>query len=576
MKPLQKYLLLTFVTAIIAAGTLVASSAEMYQAIGYRFMAGLVPLTALFMLAAVVGMKFAVPQLLLRGRYVAYTCFTFMTGYAVIALALGFEYVSRAWLGLPQRISDFSSPWVVVDSLGNCMLLFILLLGLGGWQLYGVWRHQVDKASDIARRLSAYMAEIRQRLDPPEILRGIDGITEAIVRKDGSAGQRIRELSDFLRRQLYEMPMPPVSTAQDDEPSDFSRLSEFLTGKRTRKWRVIAFQAVLVIISAGTFSDTPDSPEFTLKRLGAAFGLYAVLNAIAYINIGWLYRRFLRHHSVRRYLRDVGLLILALTVPLAVIQVVSFNTMVYTSGTPVILSVVTTISSLTTLTLFVAGVTAMLLLKDWVAGRRRVTMLQAETARQEYAFLRKQINPHFLFNVLNNAGIVSEDDPGEALDMMAQLRRLICYQFRETECETTFLGQEIEFLRSYLALEKTRLESLEFSISCGDGIDTVSVPTLLFVPFVENAVKHGCAVDGAREIEIGFARSGDSLEFRCGNSFVPRKQPLSSRRPGGLGIANTLRRLELLYGDRFGYARTAASGRYLVTVTIPLCRVAGF
>ena len=595
MNSVLKYLLLTIVTCGLATGSLVATATDLYPRLGYGFLWAAVPLTALFMIAVVVNRRFAVPRLLLRDRYAGYALFTMLSSYTVICLALLFEHVARSAIGLPQRISDYTAPWALVDSVSNCVLFSILLLGLGAFQLYGEWRRQASVARDMTARLRRYMAQVRNRLDRPAILRRVDSIISALEYKDGSASEKILELSEWLRCQLYEMPLPPLGVADGREVPDYSRLSEFLVGKKMRKWRIVVFQSMLLLICAGSFSVAPDKPAFSMSLLAAALGLYGVLCLITYINTGWLYRRFLRHHDVRRYVGQVVMLIVVLAVPLVAIQLLTYNPVVYTTESPFLLSVLGAICSIITLALFVGGVTAMMLLKEWVSGHKRVIMLRAETARQEYAFLKKQINPHFLFNVLNNAGIVSEEDPEEALEMVVKLRRLIEYQFRETDSDTITLSDEVMFMDSYLSLEETRVDGLRSSVAMQEDVGCCEVPTLLFIPFVENAVKHGRMVNGVRSVEVSFSRRGDILLFECRNSFVCNpgvssasrlsataekhfpgtsarvaQSALAGKGSGGIGLSNTLRRLELLYGDRYVYTRNLLADSYTVTLEIPL------
>ncbi|MDE5633813.1 MAG: histidine kinase, partial [Muribaculaceae bacterium] len=302
-------------------------------------------------------------------------------------------------------------------------------------------------------------------------------------------------------------------------------------------------------------------------RLMGMLAELALLDIIAYVNIIFLFRDFKRHHNLKKYLKNVAVLVIAVLVPLVVFQALTIKPSLYSRGTPVLL-VLGILSSMTTLSMFVAGISAALLLQDWISGQQRVTMLQAETVRQEYAFLKKQINPHFLFNVLNNVGILSEEEPAEASGMLAELQKLVEYQFSETDNNNTTLRREIEFLSSYLALERTRIEPFSYEITSDGNVDDVVVPTLLFIPFVENAVKYGAVVDGRRDLKVSFSRCGDFLEFQCENTFRPRSA--RSGRPGGLGISNTLRRLNLLFGDKYSYSRETGSGRYKAYLRIPL------
>ena len=295
--------------------------------------------------------------------------------------------------------------------------------------------------------------------------------------------------------------------------------------------------------------------------------MYLFLNILTYINVLWLSRRFKRHRSLRKYMMEVALLLLAVIVPLIITEIATYDLNPYDKQLPVIIMVIMTIGSLLTLFFFIGGTAAIIMHQDWILRKRRIMLLHAETVRQEYAFLKKQINPHFLFNVLNNVGILSIDEPAEASDMLVELQKLVKYQFAETDSDTTTLRREIEFLNSYLTLEGTRIEPFSFEITADNGIGDVIVPTLLFIPFVENAVKHSSVVDSRRDVNISFACSKDNLIFRCENTFKVRHS--KPGHPGGLGISNTLRRLNLLFGDNYSYSRRITEHRYIVSLRLP-------
>lgn len=362
------------------------------------------------------------------------------------------------------------------------------------------------------------------------------------------------------------MPVPPVQSGSEASMSDYPGLANFITGSRYRLTRHCLFQFVLIVISFGTFINAPDMPEFAENAAGFVV-MYLFLNLLAYINIMWLFRRFKRSGSLKKYIREIGLLLVAVIIPLIVMQTATYAMNPYDKQFPVVLVLISTMGTVITLFFFIGGIAAVMLFQDWVKGQRRLTLLHAETVRQEYAFLKKQINPHFLFNVLNNIGILSADEPAEAANMLSELRKLIDYQFDETDRNMTRLGSEIRFLKSYLSLEATRIEPFEFEMTAETEIEEVLVPTLLFIPFVENAVKYSCAVEGVRRVEISFIKEDDYVLFRCVNTYC--RSEAASGHTGGIGVSNTLRRLNLLFGNDFEYSRRIDCGRYMVVLEIP-------
>lgn len=561
-----KYPALTLAFASLASGSIIAAGMDSFDTIGYRIFWMLIPLTALFLALMAVNLRFAVPRLLLRDRLPAYCLCMLFLSYLLPLTALGMEYVLRRWLALPPRITSWDSPWILVDTFCNSILLFLIMAGLGFMTVYGRWRSQLIREERCSDSLGRYITQVRELLNPEVIFSWIDRIIGLMNISVQEANGEITSLCRYLRRQLYELPQPSVVMEKDNGPDDSAVIRVFLS-RKWRAWRHCLFQGVLLIISLGVFFNTPDCPEFTWERFAGFLSMFLFFDIIAYIDILWLYPGLEKNGDLRRYVRNTAILIAAVIIPLIAIQIITYEPEPYTKLFPLPIMIISTVGTVVTVALFLCGVSAALALRNWLRGRRRLTLLKAEYVRQEYAFLRKQINPHFLFNVLNNAGILSEEEPAESERMLRELRRLLVYQFEETGRMVTPLGNEIDFLRSYLALEATRIEPFEFSVEVEGEIGHISVPTLLFIPFVENAVKYSAVTDGRRSVRLTFSSGPDGILFRCSNTF--REGISSGGRPGGLGLANTLRRLELLYGGRAVISRRIGSGNYMTTLFLP-------
>ena len=411
------------------------------------------------------------------------------------------------------------------------------------------------------------MGEVRRRLDPAFIAASLDGVASCITVDASRAAAAIRELSGYLRCQLYELPPPPLPAGDAGHPDDYSALSAFMVGRRSRAMRHTLFQFVLAAISFGTFFTAPDSPDFAGRMAGVAV-VYVMLNALAYIDVLWLFPRFRCGTGFRRHCIEISVMILTFTLPLVTAQMLTYDQNLYDKQLPPLIVAAATLGSLVTLFLFVGGISAVMFCQDWLRGQRRMILLRAETARQEYAFLRKQINPHFLFNVLNNIGILSADEPAEATRMIECLRRLMALQLSATRSSTTTVGAETEFLRAYLTLAATRIDSLRFTLGVSPGLSDTVIPSLLFIPLVENAVKYSVPVHGRRSVHVRISAVQNRLLFESVNSYDPRRP--SDLSAGGVGLANTRRRLELLYAHRFTYAVSTTACSYKVRLLIPV------
>lgn len=569
MKAALKYILLTVAFAFLASGVVVAALMDAYNTAGYTILWLLLPATLLFMAGVFLNDSVLIPRLLLKNRFGAYAIAIFGCSYLVSLLALVLEYGARRLLGLPMRIADYSSLWILVDAFSNCILLSMVLLGLGMLQLYRRWSAEVRRERELAENLEQYIRTVSSYLRPALILSKLDAVSEAIGQSADLAMERIRELSDYLRRQLTELPAPPAVDPSDAQAERYGRLTAFLIGRRAGWLRHLLFIAVLMAIAFGTFFNAPDQPEFSANRLSGALSMFLLLLLIAYTDILWLYRSFKKKGNLKRYALAVGLFLLALTLPMIFIQIATYEPNAYGNGLPVLIAAIATIGSLLTLMFYVGGISAVLLLQDWMKSRRRMTLLRAETVRQEYACLRKQINPHFLFNILNNIGIIAYDDPAFSGMMLRNLKELLRFQFEDMRRDTTSLGRELSFLEAYFALEQSRRDGLAYSIDCDKTLAGCSIPTLLFIPFVENAVKYCAPAAGAEpDVLVRFSRSAGRLIFYCRNRF--EHSLLAATTHGGIGLKNTRRRLDLLFDGAYLLKCVRDDNSFSIELAIPL------
>lgn len=568
MRTVFKYLLLIIVFMFLSSGVLVAGFLDVYDSVGYSVFWLLLPMTLIFIAAVVVNDRILVPKLLLRNRYGSHCAGVFGVVYLLSLVTLGLEYATRCWCGLPMRISDYSSPWILADMLGNSLLLAMILFGLGMLQLFNRWKDEVKEEKSLADTLESYISTVNKRLNLSVIFDKLGHVAGAIHHSPDATAMRIRELSDYLREQLYELPPPPAIDAIDDRAESHSRIAVWLVSKRYRPVRHVVFLLILTIISCGVLFNAPDTPEFTFDRFLGVLSLFGILVFIAYVNILWLYPRYLKRGNVKRYAISVSLLLLAIVAPMIVLQILTYEPNVYSKPLPVLIAIISTVSSVLTLFLFIGGISSVLMLQNWMRTNHRMALLKAETVRQEYVWLRKQINPHFLFNVLNNIGICAYDDPDMTAKLLTELQRLLKYQLLDLRKETTTLNDECAFISSYFALECSRRDKFDYILECDAPCGIITIPTLLFIPFVENAVKYSYSALGLPEVEVRFAKMHDWLTFECRNRYNPDKIRLIKH--GGLGLDNTIRRLRYLYDDNFEYKVRDENDTYTVSLKIPL------
>jgi len=186
--------------------------------------------------------------------------------------------------------------------------------------------------------------------------------------------------------------------------------------------------------------------------------------------------------------------------------------------------------------------------------------------------LKAQIQPHFLFNTLSSisASVPSEQEHTRVL--IAQLADTFRYVLRSSQQESVPLYQELDFLETYLFLEKARFGSrLDFTISVSEEIRSVRIPAMLLQPLVENAVKHGIepAVEGGC-ITISCQLMGRKMHFSITNTGYPYSGTVDQMLQGeGVGLSNTAKRLENQFGEKINVA-VDGSGAVTVSFYIPI------
>jgi sensor histidine kinase YesM len=200
----------------------------------------------------------------------------------------------------------------------------------------------------------------------------------------------------------------------------------------------------------------------------------------------------------------------------------------------------------------------------------RQTEKKQKEVEAELAWLKNQINPHFLFNTLNNISSLTHIDADEAQDAVMQLSDLLRYAMYETNKPKVPLEGEVEFMRNYIDLMKLRTNEMTTvgeEIEMEDG--SLEVAPLLFISLIENAFKHGLNSNAPAVIKISLVQKGDTLVFSCDNTNNPK--PTKDRSGSGIGLENTRRRLDLQYQGRYQWEQTITPENiYHVKITLQL------
>lgn len=194
---------------------------------------------------------------------------------------------------------------------------------------------------------------------------------------------------------------------------------------------------------------------------------------------------------------------------------------------------------------------------------------ETEKLNSELAFLKSQINPHFLFNTLNNLYSLARSGSEQTAPAVMKLSELMRYMLEDTEGQKVSLQKELEYIQNYLELQKLRLnDSVKVELQVEGDFKNKKIEPLLLIPFIENAFKHGISYATSSYIRISLVCNGEQLIFRQENSIGSRDAERDE--VSGIGMKNVQKRLELLYPRAHALLIEQDENRYRVQLTIDL------
>lgn len=215
-----------------------------------------------------------------------------------------------------------------------------------------------------------------------------------------------------------------------------------------------------------------------------------------------------------------------------------------------------------TILIFLTGVLASLFLSI----SRRLQASERDRMEAELSLLKAQINPHFLFNTLNSIYALAIRKDDRTADSVVQLSELMRYIMNNANNNVIGLDKEINYIDNFIALQRSRLgDTVKIDYVCVGTPFGKQITPLILISFIENAFKHGVNPDENSEIQIGIEILGDELRL-----FVSNRKVHSVHKEGGIGVANTRERLEMLYAGRHTIDIKEDEEHYSVTLTLEL------
>jgi len=199
----------------------------------------------------------------------------------------------------------------------------------------------------------------------------------------------------------------------------------------------------------------------------------------------------------------------------------------------------------------------------------RILTLSKEKAQAELQFLRSQIQPHFLFNVLNDLYAMALKQSDKTPEMILKLSDLMRYVFQESTANYVPVEKELNYIRNYIDLERLRYgKRFSVDLQVKGDISKCSIAPLLLLPFVENAFKHSTTneTNGAW-IRVELTVNKQELILEVANSFDPEATK-ANHVSSGIGIQNVRHRLDIIYPNRYSFVTDTFSKQYISTLKI--------
>ena len=303
---------------------------------------------------------------------------------------------------------------------------------------------------------------------------------------------------------------------------------------------------------------------FTVVAIQVSFAML-----IGYLNYFFILPRFLADKKVGRYLLEFALtfaILITLRIHLERYFIDGYtHEEKYLYSGRFLFHVITT-------NLFIVLFLGMLRFAvDWFEFEARKKSVENETLIAELNFLKAQINPHFLFNTLNNLYYLAYSQSPNTTEVIAKLSQMMRYMIYDTNHLKVPLSKEIEYMQNYISLERLRLnDQIPIKFDIEGNAEGVLIAPLIFITFLENAFKHGVSnhYPGAW-VNILFQLRGKECIYRVENSKMSGKKPEAEEK-SGIGLQNVKRRLDLSYPDKYKLTIDDKPDRYTVQLNITL------
>jgi hypothetical protein len=208
--------------------------------------------------------------------------------------------------------------------------------------------------------------------------------------------------------------------------------------------------------------------------------------------------------------------------------------------------------------------------ESWYENEKQKKEMENQKLGAELSLLKSQINPHFFFNTLNSIyslAIIKSNKTPEAIIKLSEIMRYIIY---DTERKRVPLSKEVEYIANYIELQRLRLtKEIQIVFNTELSQEESVIEPLLLLPFIENAFKHGIDIEKGGRILISIVQSGNILQLHVENPLI-EESVFPQNGSSGVGMNNTMKRLNLLYQDNYTLTAGPVEDNYVIDLVLKL------
>ncbi len=316
-----------------------------------------------------------------------------------------------------------------------------------------------------------------------------------------------------------------------------------------------------------TFMRRNEEPDY-LKSTSDAIFQVIFMASLSYLNYFYWLPRFLKHKNIGRYFVEFIIpFIILISLHIYVKRYIYTDSNQHTNG--YLHSAKFAITHGITAIFIVMFVGMLKFVEDWFELEAKKKAIENEKLTAELRFLKAQVNPHFLFNTLNNLyylATVNSPKTPEVIDKLSQMMRYMLY---DSNHQKIAVSKEIDYIKNYIDLETLRLDNkipINFEIK-GD-IESKQIVPLILITFLENAFKHGVSNTSKNAfVNISIAIDGNNCEYIVENNKILSKNDFEK---SGIGLQNVNRRLELSYPEKYDLKIIETDTSYKVKLNLNL------